>query len=208
MMQFCIDVDNQLANPSFEVTPSGWLRVKGAIARTGNMIYRTTEGKQFYQYVPPDTLFADDHLATIAGSPVTLDHPEDAVTPANSKQYTVGSVGDRVFANIDKGLLEVVFTIYDSAAIKAVTQDGMNQLSMGYWAELIEDTESPNTYIQTKRTTNHIALVNKARGGDALKLNLDSYCCLYYNDKRSPIIPQEKSKTEEINKCQILYVMV
>lgn len=171
--KFFLDT-TELENPDFEFTPSGFLRVKGTIARTGTMEYLDNFGNIYYQYVPPSTLFDDDHLSTIPGLPVTLFHPDVDVNTNNYKRYAVGSVGDRVFANIDKGLLEVVFTICDAEAIKEVSQ-GVNQLSMGYWANLEEHPSEPRTYVQTKRIANHIALVDKARGGDSLKLQLDSY---------------------------------
>jgi hypothetical protein len=159
----------------FAYTKSGLLRVKGAVARTGEMEYRTNDGDVYCQYVPPDTLFADEHLESIAGLPVTLYHPDESVTPENYSKYAIGSVGDRILADKNRGLLEVIFTLGDAAAIKAATQDGINQLSMGYWAELAPHPSKKNTYIQTKRVGNHIAIVDRARGGERLKLNLDSY---------------------------------
>ena len=159
----------------FTYTKSGMLRVKGAIARTGEMEYLTNDGDIYYQYVPPETLFAKDHMESIAGLPVTLYHPDETVTPENYSKYAIGSVGDRVLADKIRGLVEVIFTLGDATAIKAATQDGINQLSMGYWAELTPHPSKKDTYIQTKRVGNHIAIVDHARGGEKLKLNLDSY---------------------------------
>ncbi len=174
MLQYFLDFTTK-ETAEFSFTKSGLLRVKGAIARTGEMEYVTNDGDVYYQYVPPDTLFDTEHLESIAGLPVTLNHPEDLVTPENYSQYSVGSVGDRVTANLNKGLVEVIFTVGDSKAIKAVTEEGINQLSMGYWAELTPHPSKPKTFIQTKRVGNHIAIVDNARGGEKLKLNLDSY---------------------------------
>lgn len=159
----------------FTYTKSGMLRVKGAIARTGEMEYLTNDGDIYYQYVPPETLFANEHLESIAGLPVTLYHPDETVTPENYSKYAIGSVGDRVLADQSRGLVEVIFTLGDAGAIKAATKDGINQLSMGYWAELMPHPSRKDTYIQTKRVGNHIAIVDHARGGEKLKLNLDSY---------------------------------
>lgn len=171
-MQFFLDTSNE-NSATYEFTPSGLLRVKGAIARVGEMTYQTQDGNIYYQYVPPDTLFDQEHLNSIAGLPATLFHPDEDVTPANYKKYAIGSVGDRVIANVEKELIEVVFTIGDSDAIKAVTEDGCKQLSMGYWATLEPHPTKPDTFIQTKRVGNHVALVDKARGGDQLILQID-----------------------------------
>ena len=174
MLQYFLDFATK-ETAEFSYTQSGLLRVKGTIARTGEMEYVTNDGEVYYQYVPPDTLFDAKHLESIAGLPVTLHHPEEVVTPENYSQYAVGSVGDRVLANIDKGLVEVIFTVGDAKAIEAATKDGINQLSMGYWAELTPHPSKPKTFIQSRRVGNHIAIVDKARGGEALKLNLDAY---------------------------------
>lgn len=174
LLQYFLDFATK-ETTEFSFTKSGLLRVKGIIARTGEMEYVTNDGDVYYQYVPPDTLFDSEHLESIAGLPVTLHHPEEVVTPENYSQYAVGSVGDRVLANIDKGLVEVIFTVGDAKAIEAATKDGINQLSMGYWAELTPHPSKPKTFIQSKRVGNHIAIVDKARGGDTLKLNLDAY---------------------------------
>jgi hypothetical protein len=195
-----------LDKPEFEYTDSGFLRVKGAIARVGTMEYLNKDGDIYYQYVPPSTLFDEAHLKSIAGLPVTLFHPEVDVTPENYKTYSVGSVGDRVISRLDKGLIEVVFTIGDAEAIAKV-KDGVNQLSMGYWAELEEDMDNPDTYIQTKRIGNHIALVDKARGGDALKLNLDSYNVVKAITSKSEAVINNQSK-ERKNIWQLLSVTV
>jgi hypothetical protein len=188
----------------FNYTKSGLLRVKGAIARTGEMEYLTNDGDIYYQYVPPETLFADEHLESIAGLPVTLYHPDETVTPENYSKYAIGSVGDRVLADHNRGLVEVIFTLGDATAIKAATQDGINQLSMGYWAELTPHPYKKDTYIQTKRVGNHIAIVDQARGGEKLKLNLDSY---NITQPRTKALKNSNSLKEE-SLWRTLYVMV
>ena len=198
MLQYFLDFATKEA-AEFSFTKSGLLRVKGAIARAGEMEYVTNDGEVYYQYVPPDTLFDSEHLESIAGLPVTLNHPEELVIPENYSQYAIGSVGDRVTANLNKGLVEVIFTVGVAKAIKAVTQEGINQLSMGYWAELTPHPSKPKTFIQTKRVGNHIAIVDKARGGEQLKLNLDSY-----NIETKNI---QSIKREEDKLWRTLYVM-
>lgn len=195
----------ELEKPEFVYTSSGFLRVKGAIATVGTMEYLTNDGELYYQYVPPSTLFDQKHLDSIAGLPVTLFHPEEDVTPKNYKTYGVGFVGDRVIAVIDKGLVEVVFTICDQEAIAKV-EDGINQLSMGYWADLVPHPEKSDTYIQTKRVGNHIALVDRARGGPQLKLNLDSYNIVVA--KTNEFIETQFTEERKENSWQILSVTV
>jgi hypothetical protein len=212
--QFFLDLSETIKPLNYEVTKSGLLRVRGAIARTGEMTYMDNSGNVYYQYVPPDTLFDEEHLTSIAGIPATLHHPEETVTPENYTKYAIGSVGDRVIASMDKGLLEVVFTIGDAAAINAVTKDGINQLSMGYWATLEPHPTKDKTFIQTRRIANHVALVDKARGGDRLKLNMDVYNVTLSNQSvvgETNAFPEANTSTnnthEEIKQWRTLYVM-
>lgn len=211
--QFFLDLSEAIKPVSYEVTKSGLLRVRGAIARTGEMTYMDKDGQVYYQYVPPDTLFDEEHLASIAGIPATLHHPEENVTPENYKKYAIGSVGDRVVASLDKGLLEVVFTIGDAEAINAVTKDGINQLSMGYWATLEPHPTKDKTFIQTRRIANHVALVDRARGGDRLRLNMDSYnVTLPLNQPACEAVSTSETSastnnTQEETQWRTLYVM-
>lgn len=180
----------------FDRTPSGMLRIRGAIARVGWLKYYNNDGSERLEYVSPKTLFDPAHLDSIGLSPLTLGHPPEKVTPDNYRKYVIGTVGDRVFANHDTGVIEVIHLIGDKEAIEAVESGKAKQLSMGYDCQT--ELRSDGNYEQIKRIANHISIVELARGGKELSLKIDGldYDCSY----------QELKK--EVNKWQILNVKV
>jgi hypothetical protein len=68
-----------------EVTASGALRVPARLARVGVLVYDDGAGNTWGEFVPPDTLFAADSLATMRGVALTDLHPQKQVTPENRK---------------------------------------------------------------------------------------------------------------------------
>lgn len=163
---------------SYDRTPSGMLRVKGAIARVGWLKYYNKDGSERWEFVPPQTLFDGDHLDSIGLAPLTLNHPSEKVTPENYKKYAVGTVGDRVIANHDKGIIEVIHLIGDKEAIEAVESGKAKQLSMGYDCQTKQREDG--RYDQIKRIANHVSIVELARGGEELSLQIDGLhydCC-------------------------------
>lgn len=171
------------------------LKAKGTIAKVGWMTYFDDKGIPFYQYVPPQTLFARDHLETVGLLPVTLDHPPETVNTDNYKDYCVGSIGDRIWAELDGGNLQVIFNVSDREAIEEILDGNKRELSMGYWAEL-EPTEQEDEFIQVKRTANHVAIVDKARGGPTLKLNIDCLT-LQESDRLQQIDTKNNQKPQD-----------
>lgn len=155
---------------------NGYLRIDGTAAKAGVLTYLLPDGNIRREYVPAETLFNSDSLATLTGAPVTVEHP-GVLTTDTASQYSRGSV-PKADADGDKLRVGVVVTGKD--AIDAI-QSGKRQLSPGYRAEL---DFTPGEYdgqkydaVQTKRVYNHLAIVSRARGGDECRLNLDGVNC-------------------------------
>lgn len=149
---------------TIEVDPdTGWLTMDGTAALVGVMDYDTQR-----EYVPPETL-AD--LESLLAAPLTVGHPAKNLDIQSTRKYQVGSV---ISARFDAGKLRVRIRVTDASAIAAI-QSGTRELSPGYIAEL--DT-TPGSWsgkkydaIQVKRRYNHLALVDRARGGRQAKLD-------------------------------------
>jgi hypothetical protein len=153
-----------------EVT--GWLTMEGTAALVGVMQYDDTS-----EYVPPETL-AD--VESLLSAPLTVQHPPQNLDLETTRQYQVGTV---LSARLDDGKLRVRIRVTDSEAVAAI-QSGTRELSPGYLAEL---DRTPGLWsgkkydaIQTKRRYNHLALVDRARGGrqarlDGSRNSLDSW---------------------------------
>jgi hypothetical protein len=152
-------------------TPEGYLLCLDApIARTGVQMYAAEEVplEAAYDgtvrvYRMAEEVFAPETVASYEGKPVTLDHPEDNVSPENWRELARG-----VAQNVRRGegetadLLLADLLITDAEAIEAV-RGGLREISCGYDAGY-EDL-GPGVGRQTDIIGNHVALVRAGRCG-------------------------------------------
>jgi hypothetical protein len=165
------------AGAKMRITEDGYLVASPRIARTGIQLYSGHEvGRDDLEvvrvYRPAEQVFDKAAMASLAWRPVTLDHPDDAVTAKNWKQLAVGYVTGKVARDGD--YIEVPLALMDHAAITAV-QNGHAQLSVGYgaklvWGDGVTPAGEPYHAVQTDIRANHVAIVKLARGGDKLKI--------------------------------------
>lgn len=124
-------------------------------------------------YRPETEVFSRDSMRSFANAPVTIEHPANPVTVDNWKDHAVGDTGEDVVR--DGEFVRVPLILRDADAIDAVSK-GKREISMGYSCELeFVDGVAPDgrTYqaIQRKIKVNHLAVVDRARGGPELKLS-------------------------------------
>lgn len=155
-------------------TDEGYLVDTPIVGRVGVQTYINADGTVRKEYRPAEEVFHPDALASMAGKPITDQHPNGKVTAANFKKLTIGTIlgagkqdGDNVTAQI---------IIQDADAIAKAEKGGVRELSLGYSVDL---EETPGEYngekydaIQRNIRVNHLALVPKGRAGNA-RLNLD-----------------------------------
>ena len=182
---------------NYEETQEGFLRVFGTIAKVGWLDYINQDGTIRKEYVSEDTLFNEFHLDSIGGAVLTLGHPPEMVTPDNYSKFAVGATGTKIIANTVQKCVDVVFIVNDKKAIKAIKEDGIKELSMGYRCETIENNDG--TFNQFNRVCNHNAIVSQARcEGASLHLdgwyqvNNDTYL-IYPIQKETVRIPKYKT---------------
>ena len=155
-------------------TDEGYLVDTPIVGRIGVQTYINADGTVRKEYRPAEEVFHPDALASMAGKPITDQHPNGKVTAANYKKLTIGTIlgagkqdGDNVTANI---------IIQDAEAIAKAEKGGVRELSLGYSVDLEESPGEYNgesyTHIQKNIRINHLALVPKGRAGNA-RLNLD-----------------------------------
>jgi len=164
-----------------ERTPSGGVRVPGAIARTGVLEYLRADGTRVLEYVPPDEVRRLESLATLRDAVVTVAHPDGGtrmVSPATYRQDSVGHVsGDPSF---DGEHVVAALAILDADAIGRIDAGELVELSAGYRC-LIDPTPgmSPEGHrydqVQRHREYNHVALLPRGggRAGETVSLRLD-----------------------------------
>lgn len=157
--------------PKQSITPEGFLICHDVpIARTGSQLYLADEvpidaGPDGVVTVVRDEaeVFRPETIASFEGKPVTIDHPEDFVSPENWKELAVGLVQNvRRGDGQDKDLLIADLLITDRDAINKV-RAGLREVSCGYDADY-EQLE-PGKGRQTNIIGNHVALVVRGRAG-------------------------------------------
>lgn len=159
-------------------TKDGYAVVDARVARAGNVQeyfgYELGEPDRetIRVYRPATEVFKRDAIATYAGVPVTVGHPNAQVTADSWKDLAVGETGEDVLR--DGEFVRVPLMLRDSKAIKAV-EDGIRELSMGYDAKItmadgISPSGEPFDAIMSDFRMNHVALVKFARGGSELRI--------------------------------------
>ncbi|KGR38626.1 DUF2213 domain-containing protein [Xanthomonas vasicola] len=176
-------------------TADGYLVADAKVARTGIQEYLGSEvGKPEMPivrlYRPPEEVFSDATLRSFAHRPMTNDHPPMMVDASNWKQYAVGQTGDEV--RHDDKFVRVPLVLMDKDAI-ADWEAGKVELSQGYTAEIVfEDGVTPEgesyNAVQRNIRNNHLALVDRARGGEHLRIGDD-------NPLRKSTMPDIKTRT-------------
>jgi len=163
---------------SIRITADGALVASVLASRTGIQDYLGSElGKPEKQivrvYRSEDEVFSKDTMSSFASVTVTNDHPKEAVTTDNYKQYSVGHTGEQVMR--DGEFMRVSLICRDQKTIDDVTKRGKRELSCGYTCDLKWEsgtTPDGQAYdaIQTNIRGNHLAIVHAARGGEKLKI--------------------------------------
>lgn len=158
-------------------TADGYLIAEAKSVRTGIQLYSGDEvGKPSMPivrvYRPADQVFADASLQSFTHAPVTMNHPDEAVTADNWKELAVGEVSTA--AKKDGEWVHLPLILKDAKAISAV-EDGKRELSAGYTCELVwGDGVTPDgqqfNATQTNIKINHLAIVDRARAGSQARI--------------------------------------
>lgn len=158
-------------------TGDGYLVADAKVARTGIQQYLGSElGRPDMPivrvYRPEAEVFSTDAMRSYAHRPVTIEHPAKMVDASTWKAVAAGQTGEDVVR--DGECVRVPLVLMDAAAIKAY-EDGKRELSMGYTAEIVfRDGTTPDGQpydaVQTQLRMNHLALVDRARGGPELRI--------------------------------------
>ncbi len=162
-------------------TPEGFLRAPAMISTADNVQpYRArelglTDGdpeRVLRLFRPKAEVFSRDTLESFERSTLTVTHPAKGVDSRDWKRVAAGDVHEiRPAGNVTSAWL----LIRDQSAIDVVEKDGVVQLSCGYDFDL-EMTPgtapSGEAYdgIQRNIRGNHVAIVDAARGGPALRI--------------------------------------
>lgn len=126
-------------------TKDGYLIGDAKIARAGNVqdyfghelgLTGDDANKIFGVYRDPEAVFDTESMLSLAGRPVTRDHPKGGVNASNWKDLAKGQVGGVIRRDGDHVVAPMA--IMDADAAKEV-HAGARSLSAGYTAEIIAD---------------------------------------------------------------------
>lgn len=151
----------------WELDNVGNLRFISPIARTGDLIYLNDQGIEYPEFVPETTLV--NSLDSFKTKAVTLLHPPEKVTPANSMKYQRGLSGYTGF--FDGKFLWLTGTATDQQLINAIKTGRAKEISPGYDALIKQDGKR---LIQASREGNHLAAVPRGRNGRDVAFKVDS----------------------------------
>lgn len=157
------------------LTPEGYLLCMNVpIGRTGVMQYSpaelagagmTPDSKTGIIYVERSEadLFRDETIRSFMGKPVVNEHPDDVLTPLNTKQHQVGvTLHPRRGEGEQAMCMLADLLITDDSTITAV-RAGKREVSSGYDAEY--EQIAPGKARQRDIIGNHVALVMRGRCG-------------------------------------------
>lgn len=179
-----------------ERTPEGYLFCPGvAVARTGVMRYLPEEvapeicegfdGDEVFIRRDASEVFCPRTLASFEGKPLTLDHPDEDVSPENWSELARGLLFNVRRGDPERGeandLMLADILITDAEAIEAVN-DGLRELSCGYDADF--EVIRPGVGRQINILGNHVALVDHGRAGGRCKIK----------DRENPMAEKKNGK--------------
>ena len=167
----------------------GFLRADAVVTRTGVFRYINKDGTIRRELRHPDHVFNKDSMESLKMIPVTKMHPKEKIVNSdNSKKLKVGSTGETV--RRDGDLLRSTLVVNDQDAIEGIESKKIQELSLGYTLELVEESGVFNgdeyDFIQTNIKYNHLALVPNARAGAIARIALDSEDAMIYNEIDDP----------------------
>jgi len=162
---------------NYEFTDEGYLRVKARIARTGIQSYTDANGGIRLEYRPEEEVAADAALDSFREKCVTKEHPPALLDASNTKDYAVGFTSADV--TYSEGFVESTLTVTDKETIDDIMRGNVREVSCGYKVDYSPEpgiTSDGQHYdgIQKNIRGNHVAIVNRARGGAQVRLMLDS----------------------------------
>jgi len=160
-------------------TPEGYLFCDGVrIARTGPLMYRADEmpelepqNNMVVMERDADVLFSPETISSFQGKDVTIDHPDELLTPETWRREAVGTVlNPRRGEGIDHHYLLADLLIKDQRAIDSI-EDGLVEVSCGYDGE--RESLRPGQGRFKAIIGNHVALVERGRCGPSCAIGDD-----------------------------------
>ncbi len=172
---------------SFDEQPNGFITMLALLSRTGVFHYQQVDPDGTVRIIRqlrlPDEVFSEETLKSMAGLPITNEHPKEMISPENASEYIVGMASDSPkkvrmpFQGEDEDFIQQKLTFTDPDIIEILKAGDKKELSLGYYCDL---EEASGVYkgmqydcIQRNIRVNHVSLVRRGRAGRECKVLLD-----------------------------------
>jgi hypothetical protein len=156
-------------------TPEGYLLIEGRINGCGVYEYEDSAGDRWGELRLPEHVGEPETVESWDGRVPTDDHPPVWLDATNTRLYQRGTITRPRFAS--DGFTYARILITDAETIGKI-REGKSELSCGYGCELVAQSGALDgqryDYVQTKIRGNHVAIVDKARGGPMCALIFDA----------------------------------
>lgn len=157
------------AGATSKVRPSpvdGGVVVDAAVARVGVLRYSDASGREWFELLPEEEVFAAASTDTLRGSAVTIDHPPKMVDADSWSALSVGHTA--ADAGREGDLLVVPLAVQTADAVAKVNAGELHDVSTGYTCR-VEPT--PGVWrgerydaVQRELRYNHVALLPEGAG--------------------------------------------
>jgi len=182
-----VDFFNLDESGAIEVMPNGFISITANLTRTGIFTYRHVRPdgsiKIMKQLRIEEEVFSEEAMESLAGLPITNNHPNELVSPENASEYIVGMASDnpkRIHAPVQgdsEDYIQQRLTIFDDGVIDMIQGKEKGEMSLGYQCELdfVPGEYKGDQYdcVQRNIRYNHGSIVDQARGGPNCKILLD-----------------------------------
>ena len=166
---------------NWKLDARGRLIVKATPTRSGIFLYRNDQGETVRELRHPDEVFSDQTMESLNGIPYTTQSNHIALMkPNNVREKTYGFTLQNAKRVDNHSQIDI--KINDESEIKAVTNGESLELSNGYSCDVIPESGEFEGEKYDARQVNiiydHVARVEKARGGESCRIRLDSDCAI------------------------------
>jgi hypothetical protein len=139
---------------NWEITPEGYMKLWIAVATANHdLVYDSRT-----EFIAKENLLNKDSINSAIGKHLTFNHPPQAVSSANWKDYSVG-VALQEYAEDGDNLL-MASMIYDTDIIDGIKSGKYKYVSSGYSA-VKKEINQDGKIEQTQRAYNHFAVLDE-----------------------------------------------
>lgn len=157
------------------------LIVEATPTRSGIFLYRNDQGETVRELRHPDEVFSDKTMESLNGIIYTTQKNHvSLMTPENVRERTYGFTLQNAKRVDNHSQIDIKVT--DGSEIKAIMGGESLELSNGYSCDVIQESGTFEGEKYDAKQTNiiydHVARVEKARGGESCRIRLDSDCAI------------------------------